>query len=130
MRLNETRRSKPAISLTPLIDVVFLLLIFFMLVSTFLKFNTLPVTAVESGPAAAAADKSETVVIEIFGGQRIEINGVKVELGGLLAHINELVARGMTKAVVKAMPGVTVQDLVSVIERARNSTLKSVVITR
>ena len=128
MRLSETRSPKTSISLTPLIDVVFLLLIFFMLVSTFLKFNTLPITAVESGPAAAETNK--IVLIQILGERRVKVNGETLQLGDLLAHIDRLVAKGMTKAIVRPMPDVTVQDLVSVLERARRSTLKSVVIIR
>ena len=128
MRLSETRSTKPSINLTPLIDVVFLLLIFFMLVSTFLKFNTMPITAVESGPSSA--ENSQIVLIQIVGAGRVKINGVMVQLDGLLAHIDSLVAKGITKAIVRPMPDVTVQDLVSVLERTRSSTLKSVVIIR
>ena len=128
MRLSENRVSKPPISLTPLIDVVFLLLIFFMLVSTFLKFNTMPITAVQSGPSTA--DNSKVVLIQIVGARRVTVNGAEVQFAGLLAHINELVAKGATKAVVRPMPEITVQDLVSVLERARRSDLKSVVIHR
>ena len=128
MRLSETRSTKPSINLTPLIDVVFLLLIFFMLVSTFLKFNTMPITAVESGPSSS--DNRQVVLIQIVGAGRVKINGVMVQLDGLLAHIDSLVAKGITKAIVRPMPDVTVQDLVSVLERTRSSTLKSVVIIR
>ena len=78
MRLNENPRSKPSINLTPLIDVVFLLLIFFMLVSTFLKFNTMSITATESGPAAA--DTSEIIIVQILDGQRLKVNGTIVAL--------------------------------------------------
>ena len=78
MRLNETRSSKLPISVTPLIDVVFLLLIFFMLVSTFLKFNTIPIVAVESG--LATADITEIVLIQILDERRLKVNGVMVPL--------------------------------------------------
>ena len=128
MRLSESRSPKPKISLTPLIDVVFLLLIFFMLASTFLKFNAMAISAVERGPAAA--DVSKFVLIEILGEQRLEVNGATLQVDGLLAHIDRLVANGLTRAVVKPTPNATVQDLVSVLERARRSKLTSVVIVR
>ena len=49
MQLNRVRRKVPPTNLTPLIDVVFLLLIFFMLASTFLKFSGTPVSGASSG---------------------------------------------------------------------------------
>jgi len=126
LRLNETRSSKLPISVTPLIDVVFLLLIFFMLVSTFLKFNSIPIAAVESGHASA--DISEIVLIQLLDGKRQRVNGVLVPLDGLAPHLDNVVAKGMTKAIIKPTPEATAQDLVSVLERIRTSTLTSVVI--
>ncbi len=128
MRLNESLPTKSPINLTPLIDVVFLLLIFFMLVSTFLKFNAMPIAAIDSGPAIV--DANDTIIVQILDGQRLKVNGTIIALNGLLANLDELAAKGATKAVVKPMPDVTVQDLVSVLERAGRSMLKSVVIIR
>lgn len=128
MRLSDDRVRKPALSLTPLIDVVFLLLIFFMLVSTFLKFNSMPIAAVQSG--STIVDTNETIIVQILDGQSLKVNGTIMALDELLVNLDALVANGATKAVVKPMPDVTVQDLVSVLERARRSTLKSVVIVR
>ena len=99
-----------------------------MLASTFLKFNAMAISAVERGPAAA--DVSKFVLIEILGEQRLEVNGATLQVDGLLAHIDRLVANGLTRAVVKPTPNATVQDLVSVLERARRSNLTSVVVVR
>ena len=63
MKLPQSQRFRPRISLTPLIDVVFLLLVFFMLASTFLKFNYLPLTA--GGEGAGAPSLSETVIVRV-----------------------------------------------------------------
>ncbi len=43
-----------AISLTPLIDVIFLLLLFFMLTSTFSRYTSLPLSATGGGAVADA----------------------------------------------------------------------------
>ncbi len=45
MQIDRTRPARPGISLTPLIDVVFILLLFFMLASDLHRINALPLTA-------------------------------------------------------------------------------------
>ena len=128
MRLSESQRRKSSIGLTPLIDDVFLLLIFFMLASTFLKFSVVPISGAKSG--GASGNLSEIALIQIRGAEEIRINGRTVGLSGVLAQIDELVAKGVTRAVVKPAKNATVQDLVKVLEVAKASELKSVVVVR
>ena len=128
MRLSEVRTSNAAISLTPLIDVVFLLLIFFMLASTFFKFNAMLITTADRG--LAKMDSSEIALIQVLGGQRLRVNGAALQVDGLLSFLDRLVEKGVTKAVVRPTSEATVQDLVSVLERTRHSTLTNVVIVR
>lgn len=52
------------IDLTPLIDVVFILLIFFFITSTFLK-PAMPVNLAKAASASADAERKEQVVITI-----------------------------------------------------------------
>lgn len=48
MLLEDTSRRKPSVGLTPLIDVVFILLIFFMLVVQFKRYQQVPLSVVET----------------------------------------------------------------------------------
>ncbi|MGE4490631.1 MAG: ExbD/TolR family protein, partial [Kiritimatiellales bacterium] len=52
------------IDLTPLIDVVFILLIFFFITSTFIR-PSMPVNLAKSATAAASAERKEQLVITI-----------------------------------------------------------------
>ncbi len=128
MLLNEPPRKKATIGLTPLIDVVFLLLIFFMLASTFLKFSALPVSGARSGGASGSL--SEIALIQVRGADEVRINGTSVGLDGVLGEIERLAGSGVTRAVIQPAEDATVQDLVGVLEVARRSTLKSVVVVR
>jgi len=64
------------IDLTPLIDVVFILLIFFFITSTFIK-PSLPVNLATAASAAVSAEREEQLVItvteagELFHGDRL-----------------------------------------------------------
>lgn len=70
-RLARPRRKRPIIGLTPLIDVVFILLIFFMLASSFLNWRAIDLSAPVR--AAVAPVKSDTLKIEILP------NGISVD---------------------------------------------------
>lgn len=53
-KLSTPQKRRAIISLTPLIDVVFILLVFFMLASSFTKFRSIELNAATSGQAAAS----------------------------------------------------------------------------
>lgn len=128
MRLNENRKKRSPLSLTPLIDVVFLLLIFFMLASTFLRFSAMPISGARGG--GSSANLQEIVLIQVQGADALSINGAMVDVAGMGARIDELIAKGMTKAVVRPAKDSSVQDLVRVLELARGTKLESVVVVR
>jgi biopolymer transport protein ExbD len=62
------------ISLTPLIDVVFILLLFFMLTSSFNRFNQLQITA-SQGVASSPASTTNTAQVIVNESGRLSING-------------------------------------------------------
>ena len=70
------------LSLTPLIDVIFLLLLFFMLSSTFTPFAELELGA--AGPGAAAPD-TPPLFLRVSG-EALSLNGRPVALGALAAE--------------------------------------------
>ncbi len=68
MNLRPRRQEEPDINLTPLIDVVFLLLIFFMVSTTFRKEADLKVNLPESSEAVAPAEREQlTLTIDAEG---------------------------------------------------------------
>lgn len=67
------RRARPRkrISLTSLVDVIFLLLLFFMLTSTFSKFSEVPLSTAATGSDTAG---SQPIFLQLYP-QRITVNG-------------------------------------------------------
>ncbi|MEL7543536.1 MAG: biopolymer transporter ExbD [Pseudomonadota bacterium] len=128
MRLDNPAPKRVKISLTPLIDVVFLLLIFFMLASTFLKFSGTEVSGAASGGTATSA--KELALVQIRTGGQLAVNGRAVSIDQLDAQLNALSTQGVSRGVVRPLPGSTVQDLVTVLEIARGTSLKSVVVVK
>jgi biopolymer transport protein ExbD len=88
MRFESQRRGRRGVGLTPLIDVVFLLLIFFMLASSFAQERALTLEVAELGPRARL-DQSRALRVELGsdGSTRVEGRGVaRSELIGALAR--------------------------------------------
>lgn len=71
--------------MTPLIDVIFLLLLFFMLSSTFSKFGEIELSSTTGG-TARASDPSERVFLQL-GAERLVLNGAPITLDDLNTEV-------------------------------------------
>lgn len=128
MQLNVPEKKSLNLSLTPLIDVVFLLLIFFMLASTFSRFSSLPLS-VNSGQSENNTSK-KFILVRIQKEGEIEINGQKVTSEELITVIDALVIEEGMKLFIKPLEGTTVQQLVSVMQKARQSKINNPIVVR
>jgi len=118
------------VSLTPLIDVVFLLLIFFMLASTFLQTQTL--TVITPPEAESEVDTDRTVVeVRVTTGGGFSVDGEVMPLERLSEAIKAAMS-GDRDAVVSIMAeeGARVQPLINAAEAARLAGAKTVATTR
>lgn len=109
------RRRK--IGLTPLIDVVFQLLIFFMLASSFSQWRAISLAAEEA--TAAANDGEPGIVARVRGDGSIEIDGRPAATPNLVTRFREsLAGRSDVGVLVAAESGVSLQELVFVFDAA------------
>ncbi len=74
MKLRPTSKESPDINLTPLIDVVFLLLIFFMVSTTFNRDSELGIELPQASPEAKERS-SDTVEVSVDAQGRYYVNG-------------------------------------------------------
>lgn len=86
---SEARR-RAVVSLTPLIDVVFILLVFFMLASSFLDWRAIDLD-VPGSQAASSAEDSGMLVVRLDG-DRLMRGGIPVTLGMLEREIASYLA--------------------------------------
>lgn len=114
-------RRRIVFMLTPLVDVMFLLLIFFMLSSQTAPYNLLEIMAQgvpgQEQPAVAvsAVPASAELLVSIARGYA-RFNGTRVEMADLGTAIERYKAAGFTRAVVTTGQAAIVQDVVSVLE--------------
>lgn len=128
MRLSNTSRRKVSINVTSLIDVVFLLLIFFVVTSTFLERPGLDLSLPEASSAEVAAQKEVTVQIEEGGG--IVVDGEAVDdRSGLVALIEARLEQSEKRRVVlEADERVSHGNVVEVMDAARQAGASGIVI--
>jgi biopolymer transport protein ExbD len=124
----ERRRSAAKLSLTPLIDVVFILLIFFMLESDFLTPYVMEL-AQQGGGAKNVSVKSTPMLIELHEDGSIWINKASFALDAVEAFIFEMNPAADSPVVVASDPGVPLQRAVSVIDILQGRGLTNIAMT-
>ena len=87
MNFRQLRRPEVSINLTPLIDVVFLLLIFFMVSTSFSELTQLVVDLPEAAGTPASADSTVLLVVDVQGNMTLDGEPVPNDAGGLSAAL-------------------------------------------
>ena len=106
--------------MTPMIDVVFLLLIFFLLTSRFVEPHALGVELPKSTTATAQAGKP--VVVVLRGDGNVLVGGRRVARSELVEAVeNALSASGRPSARLEADASASVQELVEVLDALRSA---------
>ena len=119
------RRLKGEINLVPLINVVFLLLIFFMLSSTLATPDRFDVDLPES--AQARASESEPIVVLVRPDGGVALNNRTLSIGELEPALSAARAAAPGAGVLlKADARATTADVVSVLRRARAAGIERV----
>jgi biopolymer transport protein ExbD len=108
-------------SLTPMIDVVFLLLVFFMLAARFGTDFALPLQTAGSGAAYAGPPR----LVDIDAGG-VALNGVAVS--DLAAALAPLMSGPDDAVLLRARGGATVQDLVRILDDLRAAGLTRLIV--
>lgn len=110
------RSSMRGLPLTPLIDVVFILIIFFMLTTTFMRVESLELILPSKG--GKAADKQEVVRLYLYENGQMQLGSKKVDGDELDAALKALFEKDpKTKMMVLTAQGVTMQQMVAAMDR-------------
>jgi biopolymer transport protein ExbD len=128
MQFRTKRRDEPVVEIAPMIDVVFLLLLFFMVTTQFISMPGLKLTlpGITPGNNVTATDRVE---VKVTAAGDIYINGDPVPEAGLVKALKEA-ATDPESAVVVLMADekVTHGRIVALMDVIRNAGLKRVVL--
>jgi biopolymer transport protein ExbD len=119
------RRPRRRPSLTPMIDVVFLLLVFFMLAARFGIEGALPLTL---GTPGTAVDYSGPPRLVDVRPEALALNGVPTDEGALIAELSRLTEAPNDPILLRPRDGADLQRLIAVLEALRDAGFARLVI--
>ena len=112
------RDRRARVDMSPLIDIVFLLLIFFAVTTTFLEQSAMELELPES--STSEASESTKIIVEVAAGGEIRLQGEVVTAEQLEARIGELSAEDRQRVTVRADSSIELGLAVQVIDALRN----------
>lgn len=112
--LSARRRKAGRMSLTPLIDCVFILLVFFMLQTNFMKPRSMEFS--QATGSAKIESESTMVVVEVHENGSLWLNSKESSLEGLKEYAAELIAPAQTRVMLAVDEQVLLQAAVDVMD--------------
>ncbi|MBO6919068.1 MAG: biopolymer transporter ExbD [Rhizobiaceae bacterium] len=116
MNISIPKNTAKRLALTSLIDVIFLLLLFFMLTSTFSRFSDIPFFPAGSG---AGATTSQAPLFIKLNEDRLSLNGTTYNINQLATALLDLQNAETTILLLSVSDDVTAQRLVNVMTLIR-----------
>lgn len=119
MRRLQQSEEEEEIDLTPMLDVVFIMLIFFIVTATFVKEIGLDVNSPDKNQNVKDADK-KSIVVRVTNRDRIMIRGRDVDFRAVRANIERLHAENPeAPVVIQPHPDSTTNIMIHVMDSAR-----------
>ncbi len=128
MTFGGTERRRAGLSIAPLIDIVFLLLVFFMLAGSFLNLESLDL-ATPGTAAPSGGETSPPLVVRLHDDGTLTFDSVVVDPGELGRRVRQALAENPEPSVlVVASAGDSVKRLIAVVDDIRLAGVEAVAI--
>ena len=115
------QREEGEIDLTPMLDVVFIMLIFFIVTATFVKEMGLDVNTPDKNQNVKDADK-QSIVVQVTSRDRIRIRGRDIDFRAVRANIERLHAENPeAPVVIQPHPESKTEIMIHVMDSARQA---------
>ena len=116
MNIDSVQSRRRLISLTPLIDVVLILLVFFMLASSFLDWRSIKLEMATSSGAQSAGEGA--LLIRVKSNGTIDLNGEAISIDNLVTKISSrLKIKPGQPILIQPEQGATLQPVVVLLDR-------------
>lgn len=125
MKLKDTQTKRTFVNLTPLIDVVFILLIFFMLASNFSEWQFIELGIGETDEMRVDSRSTSTIKLKPEG--IYELNDAEMDVTKIIATVRERCRINISHPVIiQPYEGVALQSLVSLLDEINEFADKNV----
>ncbi len=127
MRFRKEAEEDYSLQLTPLVDVIFLLLIFFMVSTAFIDFTRRLDIQLPEAKAAQVVEKVKSFVIEMGVDKKIHLNGKLVTIESLEAKIkSEMKTAARGSAIIKADKRLPYGNVVKVLGIVKDAKIRDI----
>ena len=114
-RLRAHRSRRASISLTPLVDVVFILLIFFMLATSFIEWRYVDLESSSRSSSGGGGD-TEVVILDVAP-EALSLSGAPVEITALETQISfKISEQPELRIVIRPLGGANMQRLMDILD--------------
>lgn len=127
MRFRQKKEADQAVDISPLIDMVFILLIFFMVSTTFVKDMKLDIER----PGASSATRASSKVIKVYLDSQAQtyIDNQPIKVWAIQSKLRDMLRASTDKSVlVVTDETVPVEKLIEVVDQCRMSGAKDVAV--
>ena len=115
------------INITPMLDIVFIMLIFFIVTTSFVKEQGLEVSRPSSAPPKEIKQDKGPIVVKINSGSLISVKGRVLEPGAVQANLErEKAEKPASPLIVAAHPDADTEALVTILDAAKAVGIDSV----
>lgn len=123
-------RRRSLVALTPLIDVVFILLVFFMLASSFLDWRSIEVTVTEPLPESSAVRNPDALLLTVDGTE-IRLNGELLPIDAAIDRVQQWLRESPATVVrIRPIDQTPLQPVIEVIDRLKLAGVTAFTISR
>ena len=127
MRRKRHTDEEAEINITPMLDIVFIMLIFFIVTTSFVKEQGLEVSRPSSAPPKEIKQDKGPIVVKINSGSLISVKGRVLEPGAVQANLErEKAEKPAAPLIVAAHPDADTEALVTILDAAKAVGIDSV----
>ncbi len=126
----DTDDSESAINLTPMLDVVFIMLIFFIVTATFVKERGLDVQPPDPNKPKTVDPDKQSIVVRVSDRNQISIGGRTVDIRSVRANIERLHAENPeAPVIIQPHKESSTETIISIMDSARQARVANVQLT-
>ena len=127
MRRRDRISDEAEINITPMLDIVFIMLIFFIVTTSFVKEKGLEVSRPSNSPPKEVQQDKGPIVVRIDASSLISVKGRVLEPNAVVANLErEKAEKPTSPLIVAAHPEADTEALVTVLDAARAVGIESV----
>jgi biopolymer transport protein ExbD len=127
MRRKHRIDDEAEINITPMLDIVFIMLIFFIVTTSFVKEQGLEVSRPSNAPPKEIKQTRGPIVVKIDSSSLISIKGRMLEPGAVQANLErERAEKPDSPLIIAAHPEASTESLVTILDAAKAVDIASV----